>query len=96
MTSNFLHAPGSWVSIGPSERRALIDERGELALLPESVAPLVFDDRILGATGGGCRARSAAYKAAAVTGRTGRIRSNSHVVSLERVASPRTAVLNKK
>jgi len=37
MTSIFLHGRGSWASIGPSERRAVIDKRDELALLPEGV-----------------------------------------------------------
>jgi hypothetical protein len=35
MTSIFLHGRGSWAFIGPSERRAVIDKRGELVLLPE-------------------------------------------------------------
>src|SRR5271169_2526433 len=52
MTSIFLHGPGSWATIGPSERRAIIDKRGELALRQEGVAPPVFDGRILGATRG--------------------------------------------
>jgi hypothetical protein len=35
MTSIFLHGRGSWASIGQSERRAVIDKRGELASLHE-------------------------------------------------------------
>jgi hypothetical protein len=49
MTSIFLHGPGSWASIGPSERRAAIDKRGELVLRPEGAALPVFDDRVLDA-----------------------------------------------
>src|SRR6266478_1722852 len=66
MTLIFLHGRGSSASIGRSERRAVIGKRGALALLPEGLAPPVFDDRILGATRGGCRTRSAARKASEV------------------------------
>jgi hypothetical protein len=73
MTSIFLHGTRSWVSIGPSERLAVIEKRGELALRPDCVAPPVFDDRILGATRGRCRTRSAPHEAVVA----GRIRSTA-------------------
>src|SRR4051812_43980616 len=55
MTSIFLHEREPCASIKPSERRAVIDKRGELALPPGLVAPPVFDDRVPGATTGGQR-----------------------------------------
>jgi hypothetical protein len=52
MTSIFLHGLGSWATIEPSKRRAIIDKRAELTLLHEGVASPVFDDRLVDATSG--------------------------------------------
>jgi len=50
-------------SIVPSERRAVIGKAGgEFALLPEGVAPPVFDDRVLDTTRGRYHMRSAAAR----------------------------------
>lgn len=50
-----LGRPSGHLSAAPSTTSG-----GELALLPEGVAPPVFDDRILGATRGRCRTRNQA------------------------------------
>jgi hypothetical protein len=52
MTSIFLHGREFSDPLRAFRALRLVDERGELALLPPAVAPTVFGDRVLGATRG--------------------------------------------